>query len=142
MAVRVRLKLTHNDREAETVALVNTGFETDEPEILLPLKLAEKLGLHPPPEGSSLEEYDVIGGTAFILRCPKAIQVQVLVEDRETLPVEAIPLVSDREEEVLISDVLASRLGIAIDDAGRGIWRFADEPLMKRRKSERPMLWR
>jgi predicted aspartyl protease len=48
MAVRVRLKLTHNDREAETVALVNTGFETDEPEILLPLKLAEKLGLHLP----------------------------------------------------------------------------------------------
>ncbi|RSN77494.1 hypothetical protein D6D85_02525 [Candidatus Methanodesulfokora washburnensis] len=65
-----------------------------------------------------------------------------MVEDRETLPVEAIPLVSDREEEVLISDILASRLGIAIDDAGRGIWRFADEPLMKRRKSERPMLWR
>jgi hypothetical protein len=83
----------------------------------------------------------VIGGTAFILRCSKAIHVQVLVEDRETLPVEVIPLVSDREEEVLISDVL-SRLGIAIDDAGRGIWRFSDEQLMKRRKSERPMLWR
>ncbi|MCR6692033.1 MAG: hypothetical protein MRT15_06565 [archaeon YNP-LCB-003-016] len=31
----------------ETVALVNTGFETPNPQILLPVKAAEKLGIWP-----------------------------------------------------------------------------------------------
>jgi hypothetical protein len=31
----------------ETVALVNTGFETPSPQILLPVKAAERLGLWP-----------------------------------------------------------------------------------------------
>jgi predicted aspartyl protease len=43
--------------------LVNTGFKTDEPEILLPKKLAEKMGLFPPASGSVLQEYEVVGVT-------------------------------------------------------------------------------
>ncbi|MBS7618344.1 hypothetical protein KEJ25_07065 [Candidatus Bathyarchaeota archaeon] len=122
-------------------ALVNTGFETDEPEVLLPASLAENLGLYPPTEGSKLEEYSVVGGITFVIRSPRTIRVKVVVEDRETEPVEAVPLISDKESEVLISDRLASELKISIEDPAEGTWRFRDEPLTKKRSSEEPKYW-
>jgi len=48
MAVRVRLKLRSriSGDSVETVALVNTGFETESPQLLIPLALARRLSLH------------------------------------------------------------------------------------------------
>lgn len=48
---------------------------------------------------------------------------------------------SDKENEVLISDRLASKLKISIEDPAEGIWRFRDEPLTKKRLSEKPKYW-
>ncbi|MGC9020705.1 MAG: hypothetical protein ACP5KE_05800 [Candidatus Methanodesulfokora sp.] len=141
MGVRVRVRLLHENAEVETTALVNTGFEAEQPEILLPAKLAGKINLYPPPEGSLLEEYSTVGGIALMLRCSKTVKVKVLVEDRETPLIEAVPLISDREEEVLISDKLASELMISIEDAAEGKWRFRDEPLTRIRTSEMPTYW-
>ena len=76
-----------------------------------------------------------------MLRCSKTVKVKVLVEDRETPLIEAVPLISDREEEVLISDKLASELMISIEDAAEGKWRFRDEPLTRIRTSEMPTYW-
>ena len=47
MAVRVKLKVKGRRTGAtvETVALVNSGYEVEEPEILLPKPLAEYLNL-------------------------------------------------------------------------------------------------
>jgi len=42
--VRVRLR-TKEGREELTVALVNSGFESDRPQILIPISLARRLGL-------------------------------------------------------------------------------------------------
>ncbi|RLI41555.1 hypothetical protein DRO59_06635 [Candidatus Bathyarchaeota archaeon] len=70
MGVRVRIRIKSSKEEIETPALVNTGFETEQPEILLPVKLAEKLGLYPPDHGSMLEEYSVVGGTTLIIKSP------------------------------------------------------------------------
>jgi len=55
--LRVRLRLRVRGREgfADTSALVNTGFETETPQLLLPLKLVSVLGLWPPPETQLLE---------------------------------------------------------------------------------------
>ncbi len=141
MGVRVKIRVKSNHGEVETPALVNTGFETDEPEILLPASLAENLGLYPPAEGSKLEEYSVVGGITFIVRSPRTIHVKVVVEDRETEPVEAVPVISDKESEVLISDRLTSKLKISIEDPAEGTWRFRDEPLTKKRSSEKPKYW-
>lgn len=141
MAVRVRIRIKSSRGEAETPALVNTGFETEEPEILLPVKLAEKLGLYPPNQGSMLEEYSVVGGTTLIIKSSEPAYVQVVVKDRETDLTEAVPLMSDKEDEVLISDRLASRLKISIDDPAEGTWRFRDDPTTKKRTSEQPKHW-
>lgn len=41
----------------------------------------------------------------------------------------------------MISDKLAGKLRIVIEDAGEGIWRFSDDPQDKRRTSEAPKHW-
>ena len=64
-----------------------------------------------------------------------------MVEDRGTDLTEAVPLISDKESEALISDKLASRLKISIDDPAEGIWRFRDDPPIKKRTSESPKYW-
>jgi hypothetical protein len=46
LAVRVRVRLrTKEGREELTVALVNSGFESDRPQILTPISLARRLDL-------------------------------------------------------------------------------------------------
>jgi hypothetical protein len=62
----------------ETVALVNTGFETPNPQILLPVKAAEKLKLRPnlPPD-ALVETYDTAGGPTRVYRVRNAVKVEV-----------------------------------------------------------------
>jgi hypothetical protein len=141
VAVRVRVRIRSGERESETSALVNTGFETQQPEMLLPAGLAETLGLYPPKSGSLLEEYTVVGGTTTVIKSSEKIHVQLLIEGRETSPVEVVPLISDREDEALISDFLASLLKIVIEDAKEGLWRLRDEKPEEVRLSSEPHYW-
>ncbi len=39
MAVRVRVRLRRGTIEVATTALINSGFETDTPDIAIPIKL-------------------------------------------------------------------------------------------------------
>lgn len=141
VAVRVKIKVKFGGKELETSALVNTVFETDQPEILLPARLAEILGLYPPKARSILQEYSVVGGTTAVIKSPEKIDVRLLTEDRETGFVEATAIISDREDEVLISDYLASDLRISIEDAKEGLWRLRDEAIEKVRSSSKPQYW-
>ncbi|MEM3382233.1 MAG: hypothetical protein QXQ11_08775 [Candidatus Bathyarchaeia archaeon] len=78
VAIRVKIKVKFGGKELETSALVNTGFETDQPEILLPARLAEILGLYPPKARSILQEYSVVGGTTAVIKSPEKIDVRLL----------------------------------------------------------------
>lgn len=78
---------------------------------------------------------------ALCLKLLRAPYVQVVVKDRETDLTEAVPLMLDKEDEVLISDKLASRLKISIDDPAEGTWRFRDDSATKKRTSEQPKRW-
>ncbi len=64
MAVRVKLRLEarRGGRAAETSALVNTGFEADTPQLLVPRRLASELGLWSPPEDAFIVEVGTAGG--------------------------------------------------------------------------------
>jgi len=48
MAVRVRLRILRGDRVVKAVALVNSGYEADSPQLMIPVSLAKVLGLWPP----------------------------------------------------------------------------------------------
>ena len=41
---------------------MNSGFETEKPQLLIPLRLAREIGLWPPPPDSRIEEFETAGG--------------------------------------------------------------------------------
>jgi len=60
--VGARLRIGSGGEPAETAAIGGTGFEAEEPELLLALQLAERLDLYPPSPGSILQEYGTPAG--------------------------------------------------------------------------------
>ena len=143
MAVRVRLRIKSrlSGRAVETSALVNTGFETEAPQLLIPLPLARQLGLYPPPPDALLVEFGTAGGPVrnYVIR--DALEVSVLTDDREVGPVVCDAVISSLEEEVLVNDKLGEALGLVLLALGSGRWRFADDPPQKMRSSEPPSYW-
>jgi hypothetical protein len=48
-------------------------------------------------------------------------------------------VISEYTDEALISDQLASELGIAIEDPARGLWRLRGESLVRRSEEPTPL---
>lgn len=145
MAVRIKLELKSQKgkkkgAKVESSALINSGFETEAPEIVLPITVAQRLGLWPElPGGTTVEKYEVAGGGKFdCYLIEDAVGVRVITEDKATDPI-ATSAVLMQEREILISDKLTSRHHIVIEDLGEGLWRFRSEE--KIRKSEAPEYW-
>ncbi len=114
MAVRVRLRLRSKTSQEtiETSALVNSGFEAESPQLLIPIPLARQLSLYPPPPTSSVIEVGTAGGPVRVFLVREALQAWVVTGDREVGPKLVDVMISPTEEEVLISDVLAEEFGI------------------------------
>ena len=140
MAIRVKLKIRSlkTNREVLTSALVNSGFEAETPQLLIPRRLAIELGLWPPPEDAYLVEVGTAGGPVRNYLVPRAAEVSVVTKDRVVGPCICDVMISGLEYEVLISDKLGGELGIVILDL-RGKWRFSDEE--KIRETEAPQYW-
>ncbi|MET1100946.1 MAG: hypothetical protein ABWW69_00490 [Pyrodictiaceae archaeon] len=83
MAVRIRVKarsrLDHA-REETIIALVNSGFETDTPQLLVPMRLAEKLGLHNRLLEARIEAYGTVGGPIRVYVLPSSLEVAIVEE--------------------------------------------------------------
>jgi len=138
MAVRVKLRIKSSSREVASSALVNSGFEAETPQLLIPRSLAIKLGLWPPPPSAVLLEVGTAGGPVRNFLIPEAAEVTVEAGERSIGPIKCDIMVSNIEYEVLISDKLGGELGIVILDL-RGKWRFIDED--KERITEKPQYW-
>lgn len=68
MAIRLKLRLERGGKSLDVVALVNSGYETLEPEVLVPSAVARELGLLPVlPPGSMVKEYVVARAHYFRL---------------------------------------------------------------------------
>ena len=140
MAVRVRLRIRSLRSSVEVVssALVNSGFEAETPQLLIPRRLAVELGLWPPPDDAYLIEVGTAGGPVRNYLVPGAAEVSVEAGDRSVGPVKCDVMISSLEQEVLISDRLGGELNIVILDL-RGKWRFSDEDRV--RETEAPQYW-
>ena len=140
MGVRVRLKLKSTRESVETAALVNSGFESNEPEIVIPPPLAEILGLTP---SSQLSSYTVAGGGSITaIRATHSLKVKLILEDRETEEIDAVASILPGEDEAIISDRLAYELRLVILDPFNGLWCLRDEIGKKIRHSSKPEYWR
>ncbi|MEM2246465.1 MAG: hypothetical protein QXI55_07070 [Thermofilum sp.] len=142
MVVRVRVRVESASAVVETVALANSGYEAETPQIMIPVQLAGVLGLWPPREGFEETEYETAGGPLRVWVAPRACRVRVVAEGVEPPQVVADVVISPLASEVLLSDVMISELGIALEDVGKGLWRFRWEPKEVLRRSEPPKYWR
>lgn len=142
MAVRVRLRLRAGGAEVLTSALVNSGFEADTPQLVVPIALARRLGLWSRAllEGR-IQLYGTVAGPTRLYVLPSSLEVSIAEDDFETQPVVADAVISDVEREVLISDYLAGALGIAIEDLREGVWRIKSDPSGRLRRSRPPQYW-
>ena len=137
--IKLRIRSLQSNEEVITSALVNSGFEAETPQLLIPRSLAVRLGLWPPPPEARLVEVGTAGGPVRNYLIPNALAVSAVTDDRVVGPIKCDAMISSLEYEVLISDVLGSELGIVILDL-RGKWRFSDEEGIVR-YSEKPEYW-
>ena len=136
MGVRVRIRIEYENKSVETIALVNTGFEGDAPEVLIPLYIAEKLGVWPNlPEETLIETYRSASGLMRVYRI-KGAKVHLITEGVRTQSINTYLVISEYTDETLINDQLISSLGIIIEDPAKGLWRLRGET--KIRMSEIP----
>lgn len=130
MGVRVKVEVRRagSDRAVSVAALLNSGFESEVPELLIPGALACELGLLPdlPPDART-EEYVAIGGKVLLHRIERAVTVEVDAAGREEKPIECAVLISPIEREAILNDAAISKLGLDIADPRGGRWRFTDE---------------
>lgn len=146
MAVHVRLRLEGasgpKSGAIDTGALVNTGFEADRTELILPAAAAHLLGWWPQlPSGAREEAYLAANRQPVsFFRVARALRACVIVPNRTLRWVRCDAIIAQRERTVLVSDSLASALHLVILDPKRGLWCFSDE-LGKRRRSERRQVW-
>jgi hypothetical protein len=120
MAVRVRVRISLGDRSIETNALINTGYEAETPQILVPIPAAEALGAWPP-QGAFESTYETAGGPLRAWVYPRGCRVKIVAEGAATVEVEADLVVSPITDEVLINDKLTGKLQIVLEDAGQGL---------------------
>jgi len=118
----------------EALALLNSGFESDEPDIVIPVSVAEKLHLWPP--RSTMSTLLETGGGEIITPYYTSVgELELILEDRRPLKVKVNIIVNPHIDEVAVSDYVASLLGIILLDFKKGEWRLRDDPVDKVRES-------
>ena len=141
MAVRVRVKIELEGKSVETIALVNSGFEADTPQILVPIKMLLRSGIELSRLPGENVEYGTAGGLITMYVARRVCRVYVVEPDRTVGGVEADLVLSPMEREVLISDALGEELRIVLLNLKKGYWRFSDDPPSKVRRSYPPQYW-
>ena len=134
MVCRVKIRLIRNNYSIDTIALVNSGFETNDPDIVIPINIAKRIGLWPPKD-SNTTLLDTGGGeisNPYYINCADLL---LMLEDREPIKIRVNIIVNPHVDEVVISDYVASKLGIILLDFKKGDWRLRDDPQNLVRKS-------
>lgn len=128
MACRVRVKIRVGDRIIDTGALLNSGFESDTPDIAIPVDIAKELGLWPP-YSASTAILDTGGGETVNPYYESYAELELTLEDRESKKIKVNIIVNPYIDERVISDYVASELGVILLDFKKGLWRLRDDPL-------------
>lgn len=130
--VKIRIKSLEGGLEEVAPALLNTGFTSDKLDILIPRGIAEKLGLWPPPKGSTIELLDTAGGEVIAYYVPNSVELTVIEEDKESKKLVCSTIISLHEKEILLSDAVIEALEIEILSPKTGLWRFKGERKIRR----------
>ncbi|MEM2339665.1 MAG: hypothetical protein QXW83_05645 [Nitrososphaerales archaeon] len=141
MRVKLIIVVKGSKELRETVALVNSGFETITPQLLIPRRLAEELEIWPNMlSKAKIVTYGTAGGAVKNYLIPSIIEVSIIEEGVQSKCI-ADAVISEIEEEVLISDKLAGKLGIILEDISEGLFALKADPNRKIRSSYPPQYW-
>ena len=69
MVERVRIRIEKKNKVIETSALVNSGYEAETPQLLIPIKSAQLLDLWPPRNGFEETKFETAGGSLKGMDC-------------------------------------------------------------------------
>ncbi|RLF20184.1 MAG: hypothetical protein DRZ82_03045 [Thermoprotei archaeon] len=139
MGVRVRIRIIHGDKTAITSALVNSGFESNEPDICIPLGLAKRLKLWPSTVMKSINALTAGGEVALHLL--GKVRLQLLAGSEVKEDIECNALLNTQVDEVLLSDYVIDELGIVVISFRKGLWRHKSDPPSTIRQSAPPEYW-
>jgi len=140
MAVRVKLRIMRENSIVETIALINSGYEADSPQLMIPVATARTLGLWPPPPDSRECIFETAGGPLRVWVMRRGARVKVVTDSVESREVVVDLVISPLADEALISDILAGALEIAVEDFAEGLWRFRwDQPGVLRKSEKRTL---
>jgi len=135
LRLRVRIERVDGLRSVDVVAIANSGFAGLEPEVLLPLSVAERLRLHEVAEPEARTKVTRDGRGVSLLRYGDSVRVYVLAGDRVEGPVTSAAVVAPGARYVLLNDKLLGRLRVVLLDFGDGTWCFRDELGRRERRS-------
>ena len=135
MGVRVKVRIGVGSRSIELPALLNSGFESNEPDVVIPVRVAETLGLWPP-RGFRLEEVATAGGDVRIFVLPRQGRIRLLLGTNYEPEIACNILINPYVDEVLLSDYVIDELGIVVLSFRRGLWRHKEDPEGTVRQSE------
>jgi len=146
MPVRVKIRIKSLkglkiSKAIESSALLNTGYTGSSPEIIVPVRLAEEMGLWPPSIDAVESTYDTAGGPARFYAIKDAITLQIIEDDAASKELTTDVAISPMEREALLSDVVIGELEVAIMNAHKGYWRFNFDPSNKTRYTKTAELW-
>ncbi|MBI4615652.1 MAG: hypothetical protein HY720_18690 [Planctomycetes bacterium] len=134
MAIRVRLLLETTGPAPKnalvTAAVLNGGFESESPCLLLPATAAGRILRSLPEEGRPVIA-EVAGGRTDFVYVQENLEGRIRVQDREGPSSHFEVLISAGETEVLVSDTGIDVLGVEIVSFGRGLWRFHGESIVR-----------
>ena len=141
MAVRFRVRIERTAGgkapPVGAVAVANSGFEADAPEVLLPIRVAERLRLWPPPRGARAERFESPAATFPMLMVPRAVRVGLAGERPAGVVADAV--ISERETEVVLNDRLIEALRVELVAVARGLFRVGRRGRLRR--SDPPERW-
>ncbi len=135
LRLRVRIERVDGLRSVDVVAIASSGFAGLEPEVLLPLSVAERLRLHEVAEPEARTKVTGDGREVSLLRYGGSVRVYVLASDRVEGPVTSAAVVAPGARYVLLNDKLLGRLRVVLLDFGDGTWCFRDELGRRERRS-------
>lgn len=134
LVVRVKIKLESiKGKDVIASAIANSGFESDEPEVIVPESIAERLSLYPKlPEGTEVEEYKSVGGKFKAYRVKGFVKAWAISEDKSIGSVNVVLTIVPGEDEILLSDKLIDALSIELIKPGEGLWKFKDDKALRK----------
>ncbi len=119
----MKILIKRGNREYEAIALVNSGYEADTPQLMIATNMAKELSLWPPQQAME-STFETAGGPLKVWIFPKSAEAQVIEPDTKSKLVTVDIVVSQLADEASISDILAGELEISVEDFARGVWRF------------------